>query len=148
MAAALLLGAAALLGLIWFLLPYDTRRLCGACGARFDAAAFCPACGAEAKLFEAHPGTGSYGFRSERLDRRVHAPVEGEQDPSGGFRNKGVTRRMLVLATLAMVVGLAVRAAGLLGVTAERGGSHSVEALVTIVGGAIAFVGFVFLDAA
>ncbi|HVL87760.1 MAG TPA: hypothetical protein VM681_07145 [Candidatus Thermoplasmatota archaeon] len=139
-------GLAALL--LWWLLPSDARPRCAHCEAilRPDLP-FCQGCAQKDPApREGHPGAGSYGFPAP--PPTIVERFELETDEGGATRNARVSRRALGAATLAMGAGLAVRAAALLGVGVTGSSFHAFEGAVTLVGGVVAFVGFVILDAA
>lgn len=146
--ALLLLGAALFLALVWFILPYAASRACPRCGARQpQASKACVVCGAELPgPAQAHPGAPPYGFPPPGRPARPGVRVEG-----GVAYNRGFTRRLVTLATAAMGLGLGLRLLGMLGAMGVAGipqvPAH-VDGLLTVAGGLIAFVGFVFLDAA
>jgi hypothetical protein len=143
----LLAGAAALLGVVWVLLPYHADRLCPSCGAAARYNAPCPVCGAPGPAPpSAHPGAQGYGFPAPpepRVRAQPHSRIEG-----GEAFNRGITRRVVTLATGAMGFGIAVRVVGMAGVLGLPQIPTLLDGLLTIAGGVIAFVGFVFLDAA
>lgn len=144
-AALFLGGIAAMLALVWFVLPYHGSRPCPGCGARqpFRAQA-CGMCGAALPgPPDAHPGAPPYGFRSPEGEAPKGPRVEG-----GEAFNRGITRRVVSIATLAMGLGIGVRLAGMLGVLGLPQLPVMLDGLLTVAGGVIAFVGFVFLDAA
>jgi hypothetical protein len=140
-----LAAAALLLGTVWFLLPYTSAgRRCAACGAevaRRDEA--CPVCGRGAPLPSAHPGAAPYGFPSA-----TRGALEQPRIEDGMAYNRRITRRVVTLATGAMGLGVGVRVVGMLGVLGLPAVPAFLDGLLTIVGGLVAFVGFVFLDAA
>lgn len=145
-AVAALFALAAFLGIVWFVLPYAASRPCPLCGAPVGARAqACPACGAPPpQPPEAHPGAAPYGFAEPA--RAGNAPgvvVEG-----GQAYNRGMTRRVVTVATAAMGLGVGIRIVGMAGALGLPQVPPFIDGALTVVGGLVAFVGFVFLDAA
>jgi hypothetical protein len=141
---ALLLGAAVLLGVVWFLLPYAERRACPRCGNLVAGDAACSVCGAPPpEPPEAHPSALPYGFRAPSAPRGREPEVH-----DGVAFNAGITRRTVLLATCAMGLGIGVRLVGMAGILGLPSIPEVLDGLLTIVGGLVAFVGFVFLDRA
>ncbi|HEV8358906.1 MAG TPA: hypothetical protein VGR28_00475 [Candidatus Thermoplasmatota archaeon] len=145
MAVAMLFGGtAAFLAVRWFLLPYVADVPCAACGARNQRSQPCAVCGAPpAAPPAAHPGAQGYGFPPPEAPVRAQPRIEG-----GEAFNRGITKRVVTLATVAMATGIGVRLLGMAGVLGLPSIPVFVDGLLTIAGGVIAFVGFVFLDAA
>lgn len=144
--ASVIVGAALFLGLLWFLLPFLDSKACPSCASRRPLReAACGACGAALPgPAQAHPDAPPYGFPA------AEPPVRGKRVrvEDGVAYNRGISRRVVTLATAAMGLGIGLRILGLLGVLGLPQIPAQVDGALTIVGGVVAFVGFVFLDAA
>lgn len=94
----------------------------------------------------AHPGAEPYGYGDPQPPS---TEPRGTHDPEVGYINQGISRRLVQIATAAMVFGLSVR---VLGMAPAAGVDFAVPggvlAVLSIVGGIVAFVGFAVLDAA
>jgi hypothetical protein len=141
----MLAAMATLLGVVWLLLPYHADRVCKACGAVGRHHEPCPVCGAGAPgPPAAHPGAQGYGFPPQQdAGPTTHSRIEG-----GQAYNRGITRRVVTLATACMALGIGLRLAGMASVLGLPQIPTLIDGALTIAGGLLAFVGFVFLDAA
>lgn len=113
---------------------------CGQCGAALAReGAACTVC-----ITESRPGP--------RRERPLTIEVEtrkGEHHPSLGYLNPGIRPWMVKGALAAMAIGLSVRVVGMLDpVGLDLPVSDYALAVVTVVGGLVAFVGFIVLDVA
>lgn len=144
--AVLVAAGAALFGALWLLLPLGRADRCERCSAFVPRGArACEVC-----------GTTWTGPAGERLPSRAElaaswrpAPACGRHDEKAGYLNGGVTRNVVRVATLAMVAGISIRLLGMLGVVAlDVQIPPWVDGTLTVVGGLVAFLGFVLLDAA
>jgi hypothetical protein len=147
LAAMLLIGAAVFLFVVWFLLPFMEQRACPHCATKQSMGAeACAVCGqALPGPVQAHPGATPYGYPAPRGPGRGGPRVRVE---AGEAFNRGITRRAVTLATAAMGLGIGLRVLGMVGVLGVPQVPPVVDGILTIVGGLVAFVGFVFLDAA
>lgn len=139
-------GAAVFLGVIWFLLPFIDSKDCPSCAAKRPLKeTACGICGAALPgPARGHPGAAPYDFpASAPGGERRRVRIEG-----GVAYNRGITRRAVTIATAAMFLGIGLRVLGMLGVLGVPQIPAQVDGVLTIVGGVVAFVGFVFLDAA
>lgn len=145
-AAMVIAGVAIFLAIIWFLLPFLDSKQCPSCAAKRPLAEEqCAVCGAALPgPARSHPDAVPYGFPdAAAAAARSAVRVEG-----GAAFNRGITRRVVTLATLAMALGIGLRLLGMAGALGLPQVPTVVDGALTLVGGLVAFVGFVFLDAA
>lgn len=145
--ALLLGGTAVFLGILWFLLPLLDSKRCPSCAARRPLAeTICAMCASPLPgPADRHPGAVPYGYPEATASRprRPEARVE-----DGVAYNRGITRRAVTIATGAMGLGIGLRVLGMLGALGLPALPAHIDGVLTVVGGIVAFVGFVFLDAA
>lgn len=136
-------GTAAVVALVYFvdLWVAGRRGRCPRCGAVVaDREAPCNVC--EATL----PGPAQ---EDQPTGPRTRSPPEPTHDPDVGVLNPGFSPWMVKWALGFMAVGLLVRGLGMLEpVGVDVGVPVSLMNLLTVVGGVVAFLGFVVLDLA
>lgn len=94
-----------------------------------------------------HLRAGAGSFRTKPM-REAHTVSEEPHLEHGVAYNRGVSRRLVFAASLALAVGLLLRLAGMLGALGSSQIPMWVDVVLTVLGGIVAFGAFLVLDTA